>query len=305
MTYLEAGNYDIELIARNQFLCSDTIRKKFTAYEEPIAQFTVLDSIGCEPFTVTFDNQSLYSEYAIWISDQKIDTNFHAQFTYPDTGVYDVTLVVGNGSGCTDSITRSQFIEVFPSPIADFTFDKIDNALPTTYQFTDQSGEDAVDYWWDFGDGTISEEENPRHRYLSSYDKEVIHIVYNEYECPDTANAIINLDTLTGLFIPNAVEPDNTINELKGLFKPQGIGLAEYHIAVFARNGQLVWESSKLDAEGIPEESWDGTLNGKPLPSGVYIWEVKRAKFLDGTNWDGMEDDNGKPRKSGFIYLIR
>jgi hypothetical protein len=55
----------------------------------------------------------------------------------------------------------------------------------------------------------------------------------------------------------------------------------------------------------MPNEFWDGTFLGEQMPGSVYVWKVHRARFIDGTDWDGMEDEQGKLRKSGYLYLVR
>ena len=49
-------------------------------------------------------------------------------------------------------------------PTANFSFDGTSKKAPTYVQFTNTSV-DAVAYNWDFGDGTNSTEQNPKHQY--------------------------------------------------------------------------------------------------------------------------------------------
>jgi PKD repeat protein len=305
ISYNNAGTYPISLIAQNQFLCADTVAKNFTAYGVPIADFSVSDTSGCEDFGVQFTNLSQNAEYVKWIFHNGIDTTRNPSRIYPDTGYYGVTLIAWNGSGCGDTLSIDSLLHVYPSPMAGITFDILDAELPTTYQFYDSSSLDVTGFYWNFGDGYDSEQMDPKHRFLSSYDKTIFHIVANMYGCKDTAYVNIDLDTLSGLFIPNILEPENSAIKEHNIFLPKGIGLSEYSIAIYARNGQLVWESNALDAEGMPSEFWDGTYLNQPLPSGVFVWKVHTARFINGTSWDGMEDEKGKLRRSGFLYLVR
>jgi PKD repeat protein len=305
-SYGAAGTYTIRIIAKNAFLCADTMFKTFTAYDVPKAMFEIDDTVGCVVEHVFFKNTSLNAEYARWTFHNGTDTTYSPTWIYPDTGYYGVSLVVWNGSGCTDSIHFDSLLHIYPSPTADFYFDKVDADPPSTYQFTDDSSIDALYFFWDFGDASaISEEKDPKHRYLSSFDKTVYHWVVNEFGCADTATAIVDLDTLGALYVPNILEPANNTHLEKQIFLPKGIGLADYHIAIYARTGQLIWESTSLDAEGMPDESWNGDFLGEQMPGGVYVWKIHRARFIDGTEWDGMEDEKGKLRRSGYLYLVR
>ncbi|NBC09660.1 MAG: hypothetical protein GVY26_20905, partial [Bacteroidetes bacterium] len=302
----EAGTYTISLTAQNEFLCTESATQDYTVYGIPFANFSPMDTIGCEPFWLTMDNQSDFAEYALWqFGDEAWDSTWHGAHVFRDTGWYDISLTVGNGSGCADTLELPNVVYVQDSPQAGFTYDQLDNELGSTYQFFNDSSPDVVAFDWDFGDGNTSGQENPVHRYLSSFDKEVRQVVFNEAGCPDTAYTLIDLDTLTGLFIPNVLEPATGTTPEKQIFLPKGIGLSEYEIAVYARNGQQVWSSTALDEEGRPTASWDGTLNGQDLPAGVFVWKVHKARFFNNTLWDGMPDERGVPRRSGFLYLVR
>jgi hypothetical protein len=267
--------------------------------------FEIEDTNDCVVANVFFENTSVNAEYAIWTFHNGMDNTYSPTWVYPTEGSYGVTLVVGNGSGCTDTLSIDSLLHIYPSPTAAFTFDKVDAEPASTYQFTDSSSVDAIIFGWDFGDGGTSSAENPKYRYLSSFDKTVYHWVINEFGCVDTAVAIIDLDTLGSLYIPNILEPANNIHPEKQIFFPKGIGLADFYIAVYARTGQLIWESTSLNGEGMPDEYWDGTFLGEEMPVGVFIWKVHRARFIDGTDWDGMEDEKGRMRQSGFLYLVR
>jgi PKD repeat protein len=302
----ETGTYTISLTAQNEFLCTQSAEQEYTVFGIPFANFSPMDTTGCEPFWLRMDNQSEYADYALWqFGNVAQDSSWDGAHIFRDTGQYDITLIVGNGSGCADTLMLPNVVNVQGSPQAGFTYDKLDNELGSTYQFFNDSSPDADTFEWSFGDGATSGLENPVHRYLSSFDKEVRQIVRNEAGCPDTAYALIDLDTLSGLFVPNVLEPVTGTSLEKQVFLPKGIGLSEYEIAIYARNGQLIWSSTALNEEGQPTEFWDGTLNGQDLPAGVFVWKVHRARFYNNTLWDGMPDEQGVPRRSGFLYLVR
>jgi len=53
-------------------------------------------------------------------------------------------------------------------PVADFTADQTEGPCPLTVQFTDQSTGEITSWFWDFGDGETSTEQNPTHTYNST-----------------------------------------------------------------------------------------------------------------------------------------
>jgi len=70
--------------------------------------------------------------------------------------------------------------------------------------------------------------------------------------------------TAPRLYAPNVftVNGDN-INEV---FQLGGVFLDSYHISIYNRWGELVFEGSDI------HNSWDGTLNGKPCQADVYFY---------------------------------
>ncbi|WP_116125330.1 PKD domain-containing protein [Lewinella sp. IMCC34183] len=306
VTYTEAGTYNVNLTATSAFGCTAETSAPLAIYGEPVAEFSIPDTAGCTAGEMPFTSVSSHTEYIHWsFSDgySSEEANFSRRFD--DPGSYDVTVIVGNGSGCADTLVARNFVEIYPRPFADFYFDNAPNEPMNTLQFTDRSTSDAVRFGWDFGDGHGSEARDPVHRYMSSFDKTVWHWVENAYGCQDTVTKPVELDQLVGLFIHNIFTPDdNTVAE-QSIFKPKGIGLDDFYIGVYSRTGQLVWESDALDAEGSPTEAWDGTYQGRPAKPGTYVWRVHRAHFRNGRNWTGMPNERGVIAKSGYITLLR
>jgi len=97
--------------------------------------------------------------------DLNTSTNANPQHTYALPGIYDVTLVVVNQNGCSDSITKA--VTVNPSPI--LSYDWSDVCSGDTMYFTNTSSIPSPDviagYSWDFGDGVTSNLVDPSHVY--------------------------------------------------------------------------------------------------------------------------------------------
>ena len=67
------------------------------------------------------------------------------------------------------------------------------------------------------------------------------------------------------LFFPNAFTPDG--DGKNDYFRPKGfIPLAYYHLIVYNRYGQKVFETSDYSS------GWDGNINGTPQETGTYVW---------------------------------
>lgn len=304
-TYAREGSYRVRLVVRNHFLCSDTLEKPFVAYEKPQARAELFPRTACAEGRFQIFNLSRHAEWAEWVIPGGItDTAWSPLLRIAQPGGYSVTLVVGNSSGCRDTLFLSDYLRVFPTPRAGIRVEKDPVAPPSTYWFKDDSSPDATRYGWDLSEGLFSSQKDVVQRYVSRFDREIRHWVSNEQGCADTARYQLDLDTLGGLFVPNTLEPGNQRSE-KQWFTPKGIGLGSWHIALYTRGGQLIWESTELDKEGSPVQSWDGTFLGEEMPAGVYVWKVHYARFIDGSYWGGMPDEKGRPQRTGILYLLR
>lgn len=131
------------------------------------ANFSASPLSGCAPLVVNFTDLSTGGATS-WrwdLGNGTVSTLQNPTGSYFNAGTYSVKLVIENASGA-DSITRNQYITVFPKPVVAFTASETSACLPRTIQFTDQSttpGGSITNWLWDFGDGTTSSQPNPSH----------------------------------------------------------------------------------------------------------------------------------------------
>jgi gliding motility-associated-like protein len=99
-----------------------------------------------------------------------------------------------------------------------------------------------------------------------------------------TVNA--SKDGIPRFVVPNAFTPNGDRNN--DCFGIQRWGNAKVEeFAVYNRWGQLIFKTNN------PARCWDGTLNGKPLDAGGYVYVIK-AKTLC-----------GEVTRKGMVMLIR
>ena len=97
--------------------------------------------------------------------------------------------------GCVDS--TEECITIYESPNAQFTH--VPSAcVNTPVSFFDGSYSDIINWWWDFGDGGTSTNQNPTHVYLLGSTYTVTLIVENECHCRDTVTSTIFIDNTPG-----------------------------------------------------------------------------------------------------------
>jgi uncharacterized protein YkwD len=100
----------------------------------------------------------------IWsLDDGRVVAANDPEVVFPSSGPHVVTLQITNPLGSTQ--VNSQ-IEVFAQPNASFAIEDYSTVADSSIEFINRSGgELPLSYTWDFGDGTISNEKNPQHRY--------------------------------------------------------------------------------------------------------------------------------------------
>ncbi|WP_018612736.1 T9SS C-terminal target domain-containing protein [Segetibacter koreensis] len=151
------------------------------------ADFSANPLSGCPPMIINFTDSSAGDPTA-WKWDFGNGTGSAVQnpvATYLNPGTYTVKLVIRNGRGI-DSAIKSQYVVVNALPGVDFTASATTGCFPLKVNFTDRSlaGSGTITNWeWDFGDGTVSFEQNPLHIYTINGNFRVILKVTNSNGC--------------------------------------------------------------------------------------------------------------------------
>ncbi len=302
-TYDLAGDYDVILIASNQYGCTDTTETELRIYPEPEADFGVQTAEGCSPVDVKFVNQSSASNLYSWdFGDGTTSNDENPQHVFTEPGEYDVQLIVSIEGACFDTIHRQNIVTVHATPFANFEALEVSGQTSDgTYEMINLS-ENADEYYWEFSDGGFSEDENPIYRFYGDGAQQIYLEARSDYGCLDDTLVTFIPEFFKGLHLPNGFSPEQGIGDVR-LFRPRGVGLKEYHVQVFSTYGQLLWESTALE-EGQPSEAWDGTFNGQLMPQDVYVWKCQGI-FKDGTTWKGEKNEKGGYKTMGSVILLR
>ncbi|WP_170288136.1 PKD domain-containing protein [Prolixibacter denitrificans] len=162
----------VQLVAYNNYGCSDTTSQTITVSPAPIADIAVSSAEGCAPFTVNVTNNSYLGYTFHWVygdgTDEYTAAGQSVSHTYENTGVtpvyYDLKLVVETLNGCRDSVIRK--ITVLPEVKTAMVLDTIGcSPLFTTLQNLTTGAQQFV---WDYGDGTpTSTAYNPSHTFVN------------------------------------------------------------------------------------------------------------------------------------------
>ncbi|MFI5141357.1 MAG: PKD domain-containing protein, partial [Bacteroidia bacterium] len=164
-TYIASGNYNVTLIL-NQHGCIDSMVKPSAITIQNIAaSFVATPSVVCSGQVVTFTNTSTPAAIiANWtFGDGGTSNTISPIYTYTAAGTYTVSLAATDANGCAGNATTT--VTVNQSPVVSFTADTLLScSVPFAVTFSN-SATGAVTFHWNFGDGTISAQQNPVHNY--------------------------------------------------------------------------------------------------------------------------------------------
>jgi PKD repeat protein len=181
--YRTTGVYDVTLTASNPSLTNSRTKNQYiTVLSIPKADFVADKTRGGAPMAVTFTDKTLNGPTA-WkwdFGDGSTATDQNPTHTYTTLGTYTVSLTASNKDG-QDTASKTNYILTTLAPAADFKADRQVGKAPFVVQFTDLSSNSPTSWKWDFGDGTTSSEQNPRHIYLREGTYDVSLTATNQY----------------------------------------------------------------------------------------------------------------------------
>lgn len=165
------GTYPITLTAYDNAGNSSSITKNITVTnnQAPDINFSV-GADRCITNPIQFNSQSpaTLSSYEWDFGDGNSSTAENPAHTFATAGKYAVKLSVTDVNGCTNLFTDS--VEVYAEPIPDFQATaqgSICSQKPILFENLTILPTAAV-FFWDFGDGNNSTEENPEHTFAEA-----------------------------------------------------------------------------------------------------------------------------------------
>ncbi|MCC6182097.1 MAG: PKD domain-containing protein [Bacteroidia bacterium] len=288
-TFPSAGTQTIQLVCETDKGCRDTLTKIVYVNYIPLPQFTLDIPAGCPIHCVNFTDltpavtgPAQINQWTWNLGDGSPitnNTNAPVSHCYNNTSssqlaYYNVQLTVTTDSGCTNTITKNNYVTVYPVPIAAYVANPNPaNVIDPLVYFTNQS-QNYTNWWWGFGDGPMKEDSihvDPTHQYSSDIAQTYYSslIVQNQYGCLDTAYLPVEIEPDFSFYIPNAFTPSNNDGH-NDYFNGKGIGIIEYDLRIFDRWGEEIFHTNDLN------KGWDGSVKKRTVNTkyDVYVWKV-------------------------------
>jgi gliding motility-associated-like protein len=240
---------------------SDSIHVEISAINIELGS----DIIICPDDYFLLDAYNIGSNY-LWNTGY---TGQVLEVTEPD--VYSVTII--NEYGCEDSDDISVQFSKNVNLGSDLKFCEEDLII--------LDGGKADQYLWSNGnDDRYFTVDQPGVYYVT--------VIYGACISQDTIE-ITGIPINSTLYVPNSFTPNG--DGLNDLFAPVGEEITEFHLQIYSRWGEMVFESYDL------EKRWNGSFNGEYLvQTGIYVYNLVYS-----TECSGSE----KYEKHGIVNVIR
>ncbi len=175
----ESGDYWLQLTDMNQ--CTGT-SETVTVEVFDLPEVTILlpdNEPWCdgEEVTISASPEGSYE----WSTGDNSES-----IVVTETGTY--WLIVTDFNGCSNTDEAYVFFHPLPETAFSFEADYLE-------VFFANESQGAKNYYWDFGDGNFSEEENPHHTFIQAGVYEVCLTAFNDAECEETICQTFELTT--------------------------------------------------------------------------------------------------------------
>ncbi len=273
-TFTELGTYPITLSATLANGCVQTVTTTTVDISSETPQFNADIQEGCAPLAVNFtDVSTLLSgnvvDYLWDFGDGNTSTEENPTHIYTLPGAYNVSLQVTLDNGCVGFTGWTNYVRVGEPPVVSFEADPQETCIENIVSFTDNSGDEDIDYWlWDFGDGSVSDQQHPLHEYNDTgyFD---IKLVVGHFGCFDS----LIVEDYMHLFPPKAV-----FSFVQDCSNP----------------GSIVFTDSSIGADSWEWSFGDGSTSNEQNPTHVYDENGLYAVTLEVYNEEsGCTDEMG------------
>jgi gliding motility-associated-like protein len=288
VTFPDSGDYQLYIVVDACVSPTATILGAIWS-TPPLPVVTAVSPI-CEGQTLYLETDSFPGESYFWSGPSGFSSTLRkpviGYVTSANGGTYEIVKIK---NGCS-SVAANVDVIIHPTPESNFfpnpqEVSIINPAISISSLATE--GTD-IQYHWDFGDNTVSSDYNPNHVYTDTGTFVITYTVSsNVTGCESSTEKTVVVTPYFRLYIPSAFSPNN--DNLNDFFEIKGNAIDEYHISVYNRWGDLVFQSSSI------AQYWDGKINnGQDAAQDAYVYVIN------------LRDSNGKPYEyRGSVTIIK
>ncbi len=168
--YNTAGTFTItHYLTDSRMICKpvDTARIAFSLLPLNVS-ITIPDTGGCIPFTAEFIGNSvlLSTDFTWYFGDGTNAVGDTVSYTYTQTGTYDIVVLATDTNACVGADSAfAQVVAIDDSVHADFDITVLNDCDSNLVVDLQNTSTNALEYFWNFDDGTTSALQNENHSY--------------------------------------------------------------------------------------------------------------------------------------------
>ena len=275
----------------------------------PVANFSSNTTEGYTPLTVQFVDLSQNESSRNWDFENDGNTDSTAEtpvYVYGVPGTYNVKLTATNENGTDSKLSTITVLERPLLPVASFNNNATSGYAPLSVQLNDTSTGAPTQWFWDFGDGANSTEQNTTHTYSAAGNYNV-NLTVNNTNGTDSKSTTITVITQPTLqaalpvanftcnlisgYAPLSVKFTDLSKNATGLYWDFGDGTnSTQHnpIHTYSIAGNYSVNLTVSNANGIDSEL--ATINVLPVNTGGIEWGPS-TKYDTGSS-DSIAMDN-------------
>lgn len=272
--YNNIGTYAVKLTVTDVNNCpADTVKVNYVTVNDPVVNFVAdTTAADCPPLLVTFTTE-VYSihDFTTWqwnFGDGTVSAEQAPEHVYGLAGDYTVSLVAITSSGCSDTVTRANYIDI-DGPTGTFDFQPQIGCPGTEVSFNAQSP-NTTSFKWDFGDGAIGDGQ----------------VLTHPYSFPGIFRPILILEDGVGCQV--VITSTDSIS----IFQPPIAGF-EVNDSLHCDQGLVQFTDTSLTDYGITDLRWDfgdGNIDSVAMPTHTYGMVGEYSVQLIATDIHGCSD---------------
>lgn len=275
-------------------ICGNSATAAVTVTVHPLPQISLSpqSANGCDEVSFQFSdtNSANSGSTYFWnFGDGHTSGQPFPVHSYTETGTFNVSVIVTSPYGCVSSAQTYCTAAITASSRPDFISDPeyVASIINPEFRFTDLS-QNATTWNWDFGDGSTSTLQHPKHTYQQTGIYTVKLVTTNSGMCIDSIIKIVEVKPEFTFYVPNAFTPNG--DDLNDVFNGKGSEIIEFEMLIFDRWGNQIFKTIDLN------EGWNGRANGGSdiAQKDVYVYQIR------------LRDFSGKPHfYNGHVSLVR
>ena len=215
--------------------------------------------------TVVYNDETQSTELVEQTNTQSSDNSNITTTVETEKSIVETTVEKTDNETHQNDVVEKETTNELVYPKGKIEYEEINNIFQYAFK---SNAFDAEKLTWDFGDGNLSTDENPKHTYQKAGEYKVVLTLVSKDNEVYQESKIIEIKTSSSIDnIPNVITPNG--DRINDEFVIKTTDLKTFSIQITDKYGQTIFKSND------PNFSWDGTdLSGNVVEKDMYIYYI-------------------------------